>query len=317
MAFHEDWGQRCARWQGVRSEELVVRGTRVHVLRADGPSSGTGHLLVHGLGGSGANWLEVLPELARLGPVVAPDLPGFGRTRPPRSGASRMELNARFLRALLDELGWDRAVVHGNSMGGLLGVLLAGLAPQRVERLILASPALPGPRTELHRTSPRTLARFAPFVLPGLGQVVLSRVWARSSPQRLWQDSMLHIHADPTRVPAEFAEVGLANVARGCEQPWRVEGLATAAESLVAQMVRSGSLWRIVEGLSVPTLLLWGERDQLIGRAVFDEVRRRRPDWDHVTFPDTGHCPQIEVPDRYLAAVTSWAPSTPEAARVH
>lgn len=309
MECHDEWGDRCDRWRGVRSEFLDVHGTTVHVLRSDGPAERTGHLLVHGLGGAATNWLEVLPAISRLGPAVAPDLPGFGSTRPPRPGASRVEVNARFLRALMDHLGWDRAVVHGNSMGGLLGVLLADLAPDRVDRLVLASPALPSPRSEMHRISPRTLARFAPFVLPGLGRVVLTRMWARTTPEQLWQQTLDFVHAVPDRVRPEFREVGLANVTYGREQSWRVDGLAVAAESLVARLMRSGGLWRTVEGVGAPTLLLWGDEDQLVGRAVFEEIRRRRPDWDHVVFEGAGHCPQIEIPERYVDAVASWTPA--------
>jgi pimeloyl-ACP methyl ester carboxylesterase len=308
VEFHEDWGERCSRWDGVYSEYLDLHGTRVHVLRSDGPAERTGHLLVHGLGGAATNWLEVMPAIARLGPVVAPDLPGFGRTRPPRPGASRVDVNARFLRALMDHLGWERAVVHGNSMGGMLGILLGDLAPSRIEGLVLASPALPSPRAEVHRTSPRTLVRFAPFVFPGLGRVVLSRMWARTTPEQLWQETLEFVHADPGRVRPEFREVGLANVTFGRQQAWRVDGLASAAESLVARLVRSGRLWQAVRELEAPTLLLWGDQDRLVGRAVFEEARRRRPDWDHVVFEGAGHCPQIEIPERYVDAVASWIP---------
>lgn len=312
MELHEDWGVRSERWRGVRSEEIDVLGTPVHVLRADGPADGVPHLLVHGLGGASINWLEVLPSLARLGPVVAPDLPGFGRTRPPRPRGSRVGANARFLRVLLDRLGWDRVVLHGNSMGGMLGILLADREPQRIDRLVLASPALPSPPAALHRTRPETLARFAPFVLPGMGRVVLSRLWARTSAEDLWRESVAYLHADPSRVRPELSEVGLANVEFGLQRPWRLEGMASAAESLVARLMVANGLWRAVEAVAAPTLLLWGDGDRLIGRAVIDEVRRRRPDWDHEVFEDTGHCPQIEVPERYVDAVASWSPVRPE-----
>jgi pimeloyl-ACP methyl ester carboxylesterase len=312
LELHDDWGVRCERWRGVRSEQLDVLGTPVHVLRADGPADGTPHLLVHGLGGASINWLEVIPSLARLGPVVAPDLPGFGLTRPPRPKGSRVGANARFLRVLLDRLGWDHAVVHGNSMGGMLGVLLGEIAPDRIDRLVLASPALPSPPTALHRTRPQTLARFAPFVLPGLGRLVLSQVWGRNTAEDLWRENVAYLHADPSRVRPELSEVGLANLEFGRQQPWRVEGMAAAAESLVERLMVSGGLWRAVSEVSAPTLLLWGDADRLIGRPVFDEVRRRRPDWDHQVFEGAGHCPQIEVPHRYVDAVASWTPQRPD-----
>ena len=45
----------------------------------DGPP-GTTFVLLHGLGGSHLNWVEAAPGLAGLGRVLAPDLPGFGRS---------------------------------------------------------------------------------------------------------------------------------------------------------------------------------------------------------------------------------------------
>jgi pimeloyl-ACP methyl ester carboxylesterase len=311
VGFHEDWGARAARWAGVRSEWLTLGGTRAHVLRADGAEEGPPQLLVHGLGGTAANWLEVLPDLARRGPVVAPDLPGFGRTRPPRSQASRVRGNARFLKALLDRLELDRVVVHGNSMGGLLSVLLAELAPGRVAGLVLTSPAMPSPRSRLHHTDPRTVARFAPLALPGVGRLVLARMWANTTAAELYADTAGFVHGDPARLREELVEVAVENVAFGRDQEWRVRGFATAAQSLVAMLVGGRGLWRTVDQLAVPTLLLWGDEDALVGRAVIDGLRRRRPDWDHHVFAGVGHCPQLEAPADYVAVTEGWAARLP------
>jgi pimeloyl-ACP methyl ester carboxylesterase len=311
VGFHEDWGTRAARWAGVRSEWVDLGGTRAHVLRADGAEQGPPQVLVHGLGGAATNWLEVLPDLARRGPVVAPDLPGFGRTRPPRSQASRVTTNARFLKALLDELGFERAVVHGNSMGGLLSVLLAELAPERLAGLVLTSPAMPSPRSRVHRTDPRTVARFAPFVLPGVGRLVLARMWAQMTPDQLYADTAGFVHGNPERLREELVEVAVENVAYGRDQEWRVRGFATAAESLVAMLVGGRRVWRAVDRLTVPTLLLWGDADALVGPAVIDGLRRRRPDWDHHTFTDVGHCPQLEAPRDYVSVAGAWTAELP------
>lgn len=311
MGVHEDWGVRTDRWAGVRSEWVDVHGTRVHVLRADAggqaPADAPPHLLVHGLGGSATNWLEVLSGLAAHGPVIAPDLPGFGRTQPPRRSASRLGINARFLRAFADVLGLERVVLHGNSMGGLLSVLLTDLEPDRVERLVLVDPALPAPLSSLRSMAPRTLGRFAPFLVPPLGRAVVGRMWRRMDAQALWDDSVGYVHGDGSRLSAEFTALGLENLAWGREQPWRLDGLVTAATSVVAAMtVGSRSLMRAIEGIEAPTLLLWGDRDQLVGRHVIDHLVELRPDWDHHVFPTVGHVPQVEVPGDYLAVVGAW-----------
>lgn len=304
--MHDDWGERSSRWAGIRSEVVDVRGWSVHVLRADGPADAPVQLLVHGLGGAATNWLEVMVGLAEHGPVVAPDLPGFGRTRPQRPKSSRVRANVGFLRALAATLGVDRAVVHGNSMGGLLVTLLAATHPRLVERLVLLDPALPGPRRQLYRLSRQTLLTFAPFAVPRLGGMLLGRLYTTRTAEQLWEASQFLVHGDSSRVRPELAEVVLDNIRLGQQSPWRLDGFVTAAESVIALQVKARRVRRAVDAVAAPTLLLWGDRDRIIGRPVIDDLVARRPDWDRHVFEGVGHAAQMEVPDEYLAVVAGW-----------
>jgi pimeloyl-ACP methyl ester carboxylesterase len=301
---HQDWGERAERWSGIRSETLEVNGVAVHTLRADPPdgaaASGLPQLLVHGLGGSSTNWIEVMRGLAQHGPVIAPDLPGFGRTRPPHPRAARVGANAAFLEALLRTLGWDRAVVHGNSMGGMLATMLTERAPRRVAGLVLTAPALPGPRARMHELDPTTMARFVPFVVPGLGRLVLRQLWNRTTPQQQWDDTVDLIYGDPSHLTPELREVGLANLIYGRQTDWRLPSFVSAAESLVAELLSSRKLLRAVDGSDVPTMIVWGEQDRLVGRAVVEHLVERRPEWHLHEFPGIGHVPQVEDPAEYV-----------------
>jgi pimeloyl-ACP methyl ester carboxylesterase len=303
---HDDWGTRAERWRGIRSEIIEVQGTSVHALRAGDDVDGPTQLLVHGLGGSAGNWLEVMGALAERGPVIAPDLPGFGRTEPPTRNASRVRFNARFLRALLDTLGWDSAEVHGNSMGGMLAVLFAGLAPTRVDRLVLVSPALPGPSRSLNELDRTTLARFAPFAVPGLGETVVRRLHARMTPEQYWDDSLDYLHGDPDRLSPEIREVGIENILFGRTAPWRVPAFVAAAESVVGAVVRRGRLERAIDAIEAPTLVLWGDADRLVGRHVVDAVKARRSDWTVTLLEGVGHVPMLEAPQVYLQVLAQW-----------
>jgi pimeloyl-ACP methyl ester carboxylesterase len=308
---HDDWGVRADRWGGIRSEFHHVRGLEVHLLLHDAapgvPDDAPTQLLVHGLGGAATNWLEVIGRLAEHGPVVAPDLPGFGRTPTPRASAARTSVNARFLRALMASLDLDRVVLHGNSMGGLIAVQLADLEPARVERMVLVSPALPGPLRALRALTPRTAARFVPFLFPPLGRAALRYAWRRTTPEQMWQDTVDFVHGDPDRIAPEIDEVGLENVQYGREQPWRFDGFVTAATSVVGAMtIGQFALTRTVERLHTPTLLLWGDQDELVGQHVIDHLRDRRPDWDVHVFASVGHVPQLESPADYVAVVADW-----------
>lgn len=306
----EDWGVRSPRWAGVRSESIDVHGTAVHALRVDGPADAVPLLLVHGLGGSATNWLEVARELSELGPVLAPDLPGFGRTEPPRPGATRIGGNARFLRALLDTVGWDRVVLIGNSMGGTIAILTAELIPDRVDRLVLVAPALPAPLADLPRLPAQTFLRFAPFAVPGLGRAVVRRLWSRLTPEQLWEDGAAYVHGDPSRVSSEMRAVGIDNLRLGRESGWRLPGFVAAAESLVSSVLTARSLLRTVDAVTAPVLVVWGDADALVARPVIDGLRLRRPDWELHVLEGVGHVPQIEVPGRFAEIVMGWLRQT-------
>lgn len=114
----------------------------VHV--ADFGGTGPTVILLHGLGGSHANWLAVGARLTRLGRVLCPDLPGFGRTRL-AGRTSSLESNERLVDRLLDLMGRPPAILVGNSMGATIALRLAAARPLRIAALALMAPWVPLP----------------------------------------------------------------------------------------------------------------------------------------------------------------------------
>jgi len=310
-----DLGERSAAWAPLRSGFIDVRGTQVHVVRggrgaADGGSA-VPHLFVHGLGGGVTNWFEIMAALGEDREVIAMDLPGFGRTVPPRHSAARVRANARFLVAFMDTLGIDRAVVHGNSMGGLLTALLAGLAPERIERAVLCAPALPTAASDLTHLPGPVFRRFAPFIVPGVGSTLLRAFWSRADVDRLLQDALRMTCHDPEALsPAMFA-IMRENLQFGKRHAWRVESLAYAVESLVAALLGGREAGEGVLAMPDDVLVVWGERDALVGRPVISHLRSQRPEWDYAMLPEVGHVPMMEAPERYVGAVQAWLQGRP------
>jgi pimeloyl-ACP methyl ester carboxylesterase len=310
-----DLAARSERWAGLRSEFVDVRGTRVHVVRggrsaADGGDP-TPHLLVHGLGGNASNWFEVMQALGHDREVIAVDLPGFGRTVPPRASASRVRANARFLPVFCDALGIERAVVHGNSMGGLVAVLHAALAPERVDRLVLAAPALPSARADLTQLPPMALTRFAPFVVPGAGTSLLRMVWNRSSVDFLMEEAVKFTTHDPAALSLEMLEIMRENIAYAKRHAWRIESLAYATESLVSALVGGREVNDAIGRATARTLVVWGDGDPLVGRPVLDHLGDLRPDWRIVELASVGHVPMMDAAERYVATVAGWMAGRP------
>jgi 2-hydroxymuconate-semialdehyde hydrolase len=97
-------------------------------------------LLVHGSGpgvSAWANWRLVMPELATVRRVLAPDMVGFGFTDRPARQTYSMDVWVQQALDLLDALGVPQVDLVGNSFGGALSLALAIRAPQRVRRLVL------------------------------------------------------------------------------------------------------------------------------------------------------------------------------------
>jgi 3-oxoadipate enol-lactonase len=110
--------------------------TIAHDVHGDGPAV----LLVHEGVADRRMWRGQVPVLARDHRVVAVDLRGFGET-PLSSGPFS---HAEDLREVLDELGIERATVVGGSFGAKVALELAVTHPERVERLVLCPPVVPG-----------------------------------------------------------------------------------------------------------------------------------------------------------------------------
>jgi len=316
-----DWGELSPRWVGIRSEVVDVRGTSVHLLRAeacpDAPPDAPTHLLIHTLGASGTNWLDVMPGLAAYGPVIAPDLPGSlaGRTVSPNRKAESADENVRFLSGLTSTLGLDHVAVHGWSTGGLVALLFADREPDRVERLVLANPTLPGPMSTAQRIGWQTLGRLALLVgrpaarvlLWLFGDKVLDLKQRYSSPDVLSASRFDVVGGDLSRLSPELAALFAEDREGARLQPQRWSGAVAAFVSAVSAMyIDRRPAEDAVDRLSAPTLLLWGDQDPLIERAVIDDLLARRPDWSLHVLKTVGHLVPLEAPDAYVDVVGQW-----------
>src|SRR4051812_7665553 len=105
-----------------------------------GPEGAPPLLLIHGLGGSAANWTAVAPAIARERRVLVPELPGHGLSAP-LAAAPGLAPFADALAAVLAQEGVERTPVVGHSMGGAVALRLAVRWPALVSGIVLAAAA--------------------------------------------------------------------------------------------------------------------------------------------------------------------------------
>ena len=269
------------------------------------------------MAGSGTAWLDVIPSLASLGPVVAPDLPGsiFGETTTQRASQARLEPNVAFLDRFTTALDLDRVTLHGMSMGGMAGLRFAAQHPGRMHRLILANSLLPAPMRRLEWLGWQTLGRLALAVGPAVARALVrlrgrrlvdAKLRQLTDPEQLAATGRVS-GGDVTRIAPESLALAADQMREVRDHPARLGYATTAfASATYAAFVSPRRMLEAIDTVTVPVLLVWGDQDQLVAREVIDHALERRPDWHLHVLESAGHAAPLEVPDAYVDAVRSW-----------
>jgi len=277
-------------------------GITLHVRRTPGPADADATAVyVHGLGGSATNWTDLAAQLATRVPGVAIDLPGFGRTEPPRhfdySMPAHADTVARFVRGL------DAGPVHlfGNSMGGAISMLIAARHPELVRTLTLVSPAMPDLRPYLSRMSdPRLTVAYLPVVGPSVRKRM-----AREDVDRRVMRLLRLCFAEPDRIPASRKQEAADEFAERERLVWSNPALARSTLGLFRTWIapRSRSLWSIAPAITAPTLVVWGAKDRLVTVRKAPRTAQLLPHGRLLVLPNTGHVAQMERPGTVARAV--------------
>ncbi|MCU1377476.1 MAG: putative hydrolase or acyltransferase of alpha/beta superfamily [Acidimicrobiales bacterium] len=245
-------------------------------------------LLVHGFTGAKEDFADHVDALAAAGwHVVAPDLPGHGASHP-EGAAFGFDPYAAAVLDLADELGWDRFALLGHSMGGVVAQHLAISAPERLTALILMD------------TSPDRVVVDAELVELACGVVSDEGMPALLAIQRALGGPL---DTEPSRRlraerPGwdELQDQKLLNCSG--------EMYVTMARLLTSTPSRAAEL----ATLTVPTLVLVGEDDQLLrepSRRLADAIPGAR----FVVIPGAGHSPQVEAPAAWFQTITEFLAS--------
>jgi pimeloyl-ACP methyl ester carboxylesterase len=283
----------------VSAGDLRVRHVTLHGHQIGYRMAGEGPvvLLIHGMAGSSRSWLGVMSILARNHRVVAPDLLGHGESAKPLGDYS-LGAHASGIRDLLSgALGIERATVVGQSWGGGVAMQLVYQHPELCERLVLAGSgglgrevswilralALPGADLILPLLCPR-------FVLD-LGNDLGAFLGARGL-------RAPHV-AEMWRAYASLAKPENRNAfLRTVRSVIDFGGQSVSAED------------RLYLASVVPTLILWGERDEIIpvehAYAAADQISGSRLE----IFEKAGHFLHVEEPARFAAALADFIAET-------
>jgi len=302
----QDYRKPMQPWPGLgqyaRQIDLPESRCTLH-LYDTGPASRGPLLLLHGLADEADTWRHLVPPLSAHHRVLAPDLPGFGR-----SDKSKRAYTAAFFQEtmleLLDALEIERATLVGHSLGAMIAQSIALAHSERVERLVLIGGSLVAAprRSGGQKLDLGTLL----FLIPGLGEWLYTRL--RTDPQAAYE-TLRPYYGDLDRLP-EVDRVFLLQ--RVNERVWS-DGQRRAFFSTVRHLARwlpaqQKSLPARLAECKVPTTAVWGELDRMNSVEGGRRLVELQPGARLEVVPGAGHNVHQEKPEAVLAVILNVAP---------
>lgn len=263
-------------------------GQTLHI-RDEGPRDGVPIILIHGANSSLHTWDEWAAELSRDYRVIRLDQVGHGLTGAPDDGDYSKARYVRDIDQLADHLGLNRFVIGGNSMGGWTSTAYAIAHPERVAGLALLN-ASGAPRDEGEgRLYLGAVIASTP---------VLNSVMTHITPRSLVRSSLEDAVADPATITDQQVD-----------RYWELLRYPGNRQAVVdrANTPRGGPFDAAdVAALDMPSLIIWGEQDQVtpISGAIW--YAEHLPNDTSVIYPQAAHVPMEEIPETSLGDFTEW-----------
>jgi pimeloyl-ACP methyl ester carboxylesterase len=258
-------------------------GGGLHLAIAEAGVGSPRHLLLlHGFGGAKEDFTEWLDPLADLGwHAVTFDQRGHGASGHPKGEEHySLQLLTDDVQAVVDQLGWDRFVLFGHSMGGMVAQLYAISSPERLSGLILMGTSHKRPDG-----IDAELVSLGREVVRAGGMAALLQAMKDFGPGPLETQA----HRGLVARRPDYAEFCDSKTLAASDDMW----VALAAEML-SQPDRAAAL----EKLPVPTLVIVGAFDERFLQQCGD-LAGAIPDADLAVIGLAGHSPQFERPEEW------------------
>jgi pimeloyl-ACP methyl ester carboxylesterase len=253
---------------------VTVQGIATHLFEA-GPPTAPALLYLHGTF-LGNLWLEYHQALSQYFHVFAPDIPGFGLTGRP-NWMRDMSDYILYFRDLLDELGLDKPMIVGHSLGGWMAAEVVVWYPERVKKLVLSNAV--GIRVK---------------------GTPIAHIFAMN-PQELAAASFDNLAAALPLMPTEFNTEYLLSYYRQ----------STTLAALAWNPNYDPKLERRLQRVKCPTLIIWGQNDRLVPVAYADAFHSLIANSTLVKLEGTAHMPMFEMPGEWSRHIVEFLSSKP------
>lgn len=274
----------------ISSHFLTVKQMKIHYYTAGKESGKTPVLFLHGGGIDSArlSWGDVMGPVSGEFAVYAPDLPGYGKSDKPDITYS-MDFYVEFLNELIAKLGLKKVHLVGLSLGGGIAIRYSLMAPDKVDRLVLAAPYGIFSKLVSHK-----LSYF--YVKTFLNE--LSYRLLRSRKFTRW--SLLSgVIYDARKLTDElFEEIYQAGL-----EPFAGKAFMSFQRSELTPTGIRSDLTGQLSQLQAPTLIIQGKEDPAVLPVYARKAHEKIPRSRLCLFEKCRHWPQREHPEKFVQAV--------------
>jgi pimeloyl-ACP methyl ester carboxylesterase len=284
------YAQLDAKYAGPTSKFAdLPGGVRMHY-RDDGDPAKPVIMLVHGYGDSFLSWSAWIQRLSPDFRVITIDLPGHGLTRAPGGYQPSQDSYADLVDALAAKLALPPFAIVGNSMGGGVAWQVATRYPQRLNALVLVD-AAGWPASTL--TKPPLAFR---LMQTPVGIFLLKHIETRPITGPALKADVVNKSLITPAFVDRWVEVQRAPGHRDILMGMRPGKNSVASETVLAK-------------IAIPTLVLHGDQDVIIKPEAGRKFAAAIPGAKLIAYPDAGHLPQVDIPDRSAADVATFLKS--------
>ncbi|GFN39552.1 MAG: alpha/beta hydrolase [Thaumarchaeota archaeon] len=255
------------------NEKFVkIDGNKIRYLES-GNSNKT-IILVHGLGASAQRWEHVIPLFNNDYRVIAPDLIGFGYSDKP-SVDYTLEFFLQFFSNFLQKLGIKKSNIIGSSLGGQIVTEYCATDETEVEKLILVSPS-----------------GAMKMTTPALDAYIMAALY----PSRDAAKNAFQMMAGPGKKIER-------HIIDGFVERMSLPNAKMAFMSTLLSLKNAELITNKLTKISVPTLIIWGERDPVIPIKYADSFVSAIKDCRFYRIDGSGHTPYVDNPKEFYKLV--------------
>ena len=275
------------------SKFMPILGMKVHYRDEGIQSDSTPLILLHGMSSSLNTWDSVVIGLKDKKRVISLDLPGFGLTGPSPENAYNFDYYSKFIDSFTTRLKIKRFILVGNSMGGAISWNYALHNPQGLAKMVLVD-AAGYPKKGESGSLGFTIA----------STPVINNLLLYATPKFLVRKSLETVYYNQARVTDEQVE-RFHDVA--IREGNRAAALLIFKGSFQGNSKRflNSNIARIKD-IKTPTLILWGDKDNLISVDNVAQFQRDIQGSQAEIYKNVGHVPMEEVPGKVAASIAGF-----------